>query len=120
MSRLLELLRPVLLKPDEEEPDGNRWLPHHALIGVLMFGVGWALWAPGGSPELGATLALVGLLVALDDVVDHLFGATIRDVTERLTGRRIGTPLDFLFRLALRWGPFRRAYMGALERLGFV
>lgn len=109
----------LLLDPYEREPDEDRWLPHHALWGVLVFGVGWYLWHPGGSPELGSLLALVGLLVALDDVLDHAIGGHIRRFTERYLGVRMGTPLDYAYRRLMRWGPFRRVYGELLRWLGY-
>lgn len=116
MKRLLARL---LLDPYEREPDENRFLPHHYLWGVGLSLLGWWFWHPGGSPELGATLALVGLLVALDDVIDHAAGGRIREVTERYLGVRMGTPLDYAYRRLMDWGPFRRAYTALLRRLGY-
>lgn len=106
-----ELLKSLVIDTYEREPDQNRWLPHHALLGILIFGVGWYLWHPAGNPELGSTVALLGLLVSLDDVVDHKYGGRIRDFNERVFGVRVGTPLDFVFRWVMgNVGVFRRVY----------
>jgi len=75
---LLDLFNP------EPIPDGVVLAPHHFYIGVMMATFGflfvWRLY-----PRTGATLSLVGLLIALDDVVEHTFG--------------IRTPLDVIGRV---------------------
>lgn len=109
-------LRTLLLDPYEREPDENRFLPHHYLIGVGLSLLGWYLWHPGGDPTLGATLAVAGLLIALDDVIDHAFGDRIRDLTERYLGVRMGTPLDYAYRRLMDWGPFRRVWTRVIDR----
>lgn len=116
---LRSLLTKLLLDPYEREPDENRWLPHHYLIGVGLSVLGWYLWHPGGSPGIGSLLALAGLLIALDDVIDHTYGGHIRRWTEQHVGIRMGTPLDYAYRRLMRWGPARRAYTGLLEWLGY-
>jgi len=74
--------------PAEEEPDGDRYLGHHFWVGIFTMVVGWMQWTPAGTPEAGAVLVVVGLLVTVDDVVSHVFG--------------VWTPLDWLFKSVLR------------------
>lgn len=84
--------------PAEDEPDGDIWLPHHFWIGgVVMLG-GWLYW---GTDPAGAWLTLAGLLIVADDVISHVFG--------------VPTPLDALFKRALRNPRFRRAYTRLLR-----
>jgi hypothetical protein len=68
----------------EPIPDGAALAPHHFYvgIGIAVFGFLFVWWV---YPRTGATLALVGLLVALDDVVQHAF--------------QVRTPLHFVW-----WG----------------
>lgn len=74
--------------PVESEPDGDRYLGHHFWIGIMAMIVGWMQWTPHGTPTAAVILVVIGLLVVADDVVSHVFG--------------ISTPLDALFKAALR------------------
>lgn len=69
--------------PAEDEPDGDVSAPHHFYIGmalsVFAFVSVWDLY-----PTTGATLALIGIVIALDDLLSHAFG--------------IPTPLDELWK----------------------
>lgn len=73
--------------PAEAVPDGVVLAPHHLYIGLSMALFGfmfvWRLY-----PRAGATLTLLGVLVAADDAVSHAFG--------------VWTPLDALWRVYLR------------------
>jgi hypothetical protein len=69
--------------PHEDEPDGDVSLPHHLYIGVTVLLFGFVSVWPA-YPATGATMALIGLLVAADDVLSHVFG--------------IPTPLDTLWK----------------------
>lgn len=59
--------------PVESVPDGTILAPHHFYIGcgiaLFAFIFVWRLY-----PRTGSTLTLIGLLIALDDVVQHIFG----------------------------------------------
>jgi len=68
----------------EPIPDGFVMAPHHFYIGVLIawFGFMFVWWA---YPRTGAALTLLGLLIALDDAVQHAFS--------------VETPLHYLW-----WG----------------
>lgn len=72
--------------PAETEPDGDISAPHHFYIGVFLslfaFVTIWDLY-----PVTGATLTIVGLLIALDDILSHAFG--------------VPTPLDLLWKKLL-------------------
>lgn len=85
------MVRPIdlLLEryPAEDEPDGDVLLPHHFYTGVLLASFGFMFVWPA-YPTVGATMAVAGLLVALDDVVSHAFG--------------VWTPLDALWNSGLR------------------
>lgn len=73
--------------PAEDEPDGDVLLPHHFYLGVIVaFYAFFFAW--GTYPTVGATLSVLGLLIALDDVVNHAFG--------------VPTPLDSLWSRFLR------------------
>lgn len=56
----------------EPVPDGEILAPHHFYIGVLIawfaFMFVWSWY-----PRTGAVLALLGLGIALDDVIQHAF-----------------------------------------------
>lgn len=76
----------------EQIPDGHVFAPHHFYIGILVavfaFVTVWKWY-----PTLGAMLTLVGVLVALDDVIQHAF--------------QVDTPLHHLWWIVLypvvRW-----------------
>lgn len=57
----------------EEEPDGDALAPHHFYVGVALalslFGFA-SIWTY--YPATGASFAFIGLLVALDDVIEHI------------------------------------------------
>lgn len=79
--------------PHHAEPDGDVLLPHHFYLGVIASTYGFLFLWPR-YPTLGSTVAIAGLLIALDDVVQHAFG--------------VWTPLDagwkfVLTRLAPDW-----------------
>jgi len=71
-----------ILKP-ESEPDGDSLAPHHFYVGVLIAVFGFASVWPYYSLT-GASMALIGLLIALDDVIEHMTPYT--------------TPLDFVWK----------------------
>jgi len=98
-----------VIDPHDDVPDGDTGAPHHAYIGwivqVLGVAVAWFgfeyIWAYYGSAGAMVTLAGmalsgVGLLVALDDVVEHTWG--------------LPTPLDEL------WGRWLAPYVRRLDR----
>lgn len=86
--------------PHDPEPDGDVSLPHHFWIGVALSVFSfWSLWQAGHYPALGAVGTLLGLLIALDDAVEHAFG--------------IPTPLDQLWN---QW--LREKVRGLNDRLG--
>jgi hypothetical protein len=83
--------------PHDTEPDGDVSLPHHFWIGIALSVFSfWSVWP--AYPAVGAVGTLLGLLVALDDAVEHAFG--------------IPTPLDQLWN---RW--LRDMVIGLDERL---
>jgi len=55
----------------EEEPDGDALAPHHFYVGVALALFGFASIWPY-YPATGAGFAFIGLLVALDDVIEHM------------------------------------------------
>ena len=55
----------------EEEPDGDALAPHHFYVGVALSLFGFASIWPY-YPATGAGFAFIGLLVALDDVIEHM------------------------------------------------
>ncbi|ELZ41619.1 hypothetical protein [Halorubrum tebenquichense] len=57
----------------EEEPDGDALAPHHFYVGVALALFGFASIWPY-YPVTGASFAFIGLLVALDDVIEHMTG----------------------------------------------
>jgi len=68
----------------EAVPDGTVLAPHHFYVGVAVAVFGflfvWRLY-----PRTGAAMSLAGLLIALDDVVEHAFGVrTPLDVVGRV------------------------------------
>lgn len=67
----------------EDEPDGDALAPHHFYIGVALSVFGFASVWPYYSLT-GASMALIGLLIALDDLIEHMTGFT--------------TPLDLLWK----------------------
>lgn len=67
----------------EPEPDGDALAPHHFYIGVAISVFGFASVWPYYSLT-GASMALIGLLIALDDVIEHMTG--------------LPTPLDQLWK----------------------
>lgn len=79
--------------PAEDEPDGDIYLPHHAWLGMVLLAGGWFYW---GQDPAGGYVALIGLVIVADDVLQHFFG--------------IPTPLDWAFKRALRNDRFRRAW----------
>lgn len=83
--------------PAEEEPDGNRWLPHHGLWALGLYLVGWYYWHAGGVPVFGATLVGLAVLLLLDDWLSHALG--------------IQTPGDTAFKWLMRRRSFRRMYI---------
>lgn len=68
--------------PHEEEPDGNVFAPHHFYIGAILssfaFVFVWPLY-----PSAGASMTVLGMLIAADDVLSHAFG--------------VWTPLDWVW-----------------------
>jgi len=54
----------------EEEPDGDALAPLHFYVGVALALFGFTSVWPY-YPATGAGFALIGLLVALDDAVEH-------------------------------------------------
>lgn len=83
--------------PVEEEPDGNRWLPHHGLWPLPLYVMGWYFWHPGGAPVIGATLVGLAVLLLLDDWLSHAMG--------------IRTPGDIAFDWLMSRQSFRRVYL---------
>jgi len=73
--------------PAEDEPDGNVSAPHHFYLGVILASYGFFFVWPT-FPLTGASAALIGLLIALDDVVSHMFG--------------VWTPLDWAYNSFIR------------------
>lgn len=67
----------------EQEPDGDATAPHHMWVGlaVAAFGFGsvWKYY-----PVTGSLMTLAGLLIALDDAIEHTFD--------------VETPLDMLWK----------------------
>ncbi|VTT85965.1 hypothetical protein DM2_2003 [Halorubrum sp. DM2] len=59
-----------IFDPDEE-PDGDALAPHDFYVGVAMALFGSAQVWPY-YPATGAGFAFIGLLVALDDVIEHM------------------------------------------------
>ena len=56
----------------ETIPDGTVLAPHHFYVGVLLAWFGFMfVWR--WYPRTGALLTLVGLLIAVDDAVQHAF-----------------------------------------------
>lgn len=59
--------------PAENVPDGAIFAPHHFYVGVIIavfsFALVWRYY-----PVTGATGTLIGLLIALDDALSHVFG----------------------------------------------
>lgn len=55
----------------EVEPDGDALAPHHFYVGVAVALFGFASIWPY-YPATGAGFAFIGLLVALDDVIEHM------------------------------------------------
>lgn len=70
----------------EDEPDGDAHAPHHFYIGLIVAAFGFASVWPYYSVT-GSGMALIGLLIALDDVVEHT--------------TNLPTPLDQLWKRAL-------------------
>lgn len=68
----------------ESVPDGAVLAPHHFYIGILISWFGFMfVWKY--YPKTGSILTLLGIVIALDDTIQHMFG--------------IRTPLHFLW-----WG----------------
>ena len=59
-----------IFDPDAE-PDGDALAPHHFYVGVALSLFGFASIWPY-YPATGAGFAFIGLLVALDDVIEHM------------------------------------------------
>lgn len=57
----------------EDEPDGDSLAPHHFYVGVIISVFAFASIWPYYSLT-GASMALIGLLIALDDVIEHATG----------------------------------------------
>lgn len=74
--------------PAEEEPDGEVIAPHHAYSGALIMLFGFMLVWPT-YPAMGAGMSVLGLLIAADDVISHVFG--------------VWTPLDWAWKVFLKW-----------------
>jgi hypothetical protein len=75
--------------PHDTIPDGVILAPHHFYIGVLVAVFGFVLvWRI--YPRTGAILSVLGLLIALDDVIEHAFGVV---TPGELIGRLIIFPL---------------------------
>jgi hypothetical protein len=73
--------------PHEAEPDGDASAPHHFYIGVGAAVFGFAsVWQY--YPATGAGMVAVGILIAADDAVSHIFGWW--------------TPLDAVWRRVIR------------------
>lgn len=67
----------------KEELDRDALAPHHFYVGVAVALFGFAqVWRY--YPTTGASFALIGLLVALDDVIEHM--------------TRFPTPLDQIWK----------------------
>jgi len=66
----------------EPVPDSMILAPHHFYVGIIISTFGfffvWKLY-----PRTGSLLALLGLCIALDDVIQHMF--------------RVNTPLHYLW-----------------------
>lgn len=84
--------------PADDEPDGDIYLPHHFWVGLVVLLGGWFYW---GQDPAGGWIALAGLLIIADDLIEHFFG--------------VWTPLDALFKRAMRNERFRRAYTKLLR-----
>ena len=69
--------------PEDKEPDGDIMAPHHFYVGIIISWFGFMYIWPG-YPVVGSVSAIVGLLIALDDVIEHSTG--------------IITPLELLWR----------------------
>jgi hypothetical protein len=78
--------------PAEEEPDGDVMAPHHFYIGIMAAVFGFTFIWPY-YPLSGATAVLIGTAILLDDVLSHVFG--------------MWTPLDWLFKVAMKRGLVR-------------
>jgi len=89
--------------PAEDEPDGEIGAFHHWWVGILGMVAGFVLWQPQFSPELGAAVAGVSMLVAADDYLSHALG--------------IWTPLDALFKRAMQHDRLRRYYVAVNSKL---
>lgn len=81
--------------PNEKEPDNNWKAPHHWHQGVLLMVISFPVWSQ--YPKMGATLGLVGLLVASDDWINHALG--------------VRTPLDEIFKQVMKNDKIRAQYM---------
>ncbi|TKX79281.1 hypothetical protein EXE53_16700 [Halorubrum sp. SD626R] len=57
----------------EDEPDGDALAPHHFYVGVAVAVFGFASVWPYYSLT-GASMTLIGLLIALDDAIEHATG----------------------------------------------
>lgn len=79
--------------PADREPDGSIWYPHHFWIGLAVMLAGWLAW---GAEPWGAHVAILGLLIVADDLIEHYLG--------------VPTPLDTAFKRALRNDRVRRLY----------
>jgi len=75
--------------PHDTIPDGAVLAPHHFYVGVLIAVFGfvfvWRIY-----PRTGAVLSVIGLLIALDDAIEHVFGVV---TPGELIGRFIIFPL---------------------------
>ena len=72
--------------PHEGEPDGDVSAPHHFYIGVMASVFGFvAVWDL--YPVTGASITILGLVIAADDVLSHAFG--------------VPTPLDSIWKRLL-------------------
>ena len=68
----------------EAIPDGYVLAPHHFYIGVGIAVFGF-LFVWRFYPRTGSVLSLLGLLIAVDDVIQHITGIT--------------TPLEYVWRV---------------------
>lgn len=59
----------------EDEPDGDVLAPHHFYVGVIAAWFGFMFVWPH-YPVTGSIAVLVGLLIALDDAIEHATGIT--------------------------------------------
>lgn len=59
--------------PAEDEPDGNVLAPHHFYIGIIVASFSFLFVWPV-YPVTGASGAILGTVLIVDDVLSHVFG----------------------------------------------